>query len=191
MSTRHVGVILSVLAVTILTAACSAQSERVDFVHASSALHSNMRVAVLPFENLTDHPNAGIIAAQLFSSELYRRRLFRQTEESDVRRRLVQRDIDVERLQDSTFAQAAAQGLGVDAVLVGSVSDYGYQRGLREDPSVGLNIRLVASRNGEVLWAASYSSTGGGAFARESANQLAQELIARMVDALARRMGET
>lgn len=188
MSTRLVRPALPAL-LMLLVAACAGQSERVDYVDASSTLKPTLRVAVLPFENLTEHPNAGIIAAQLLSSELYRRQLFRQAEESDVRRRLVQRDIDVERLQDSTFAQAAAQALGVDAVLVGSVSDYGYQRGLREDPSVGLNIRLVAAPNGQVLWAASYSSTGGGPFSRESANQLAQELIARMVDGLARRMG--
>lgn len=162
---------------------CSRVGSR-DFAPPGSGLAAGGSVAVLPFENLTNYPSAGQIAADLVSTELYSQGIYRAVEASRVRNQLIAAKVDVEKLSDSTSAQAVGRTLGVDAVLIGSVSEYGYQHGLREEPVVGLNARLVRSADGAVLWASSQSATGRGYFSRDSVNNVAQRVVTRMLDSL-------
>jgi polysaccharide biosynthesis protein PelC len=81
-----------------------------------------------------------------------------------------------------------ARALGVNAVLIGSVSEFGYQHGLKEEPTVGVNVRLVSGISGQVLWASSASDTGRGLFFRDSVNETAQRVVIKMVDALSKRV---
>ena len=155
-----------------------------DFMNPAAALPAGASVAVLPFENLTPHRNAGVIVADMVTTELYRLGRFTVREGTQVRHRLAADRTDLERLTDTTYAQEVGKTLGVDAVLVGSVSEYGYQNGLREDPVVGLNARLVRSGDGAVAWATSLSEVGGGYFTRDSVNEVAQRAVARMLSGL-------
>jgi len=161
-----------------------------DFAPTGGGLASGASVAVLPFENLTNYPSAGQIAADLVSTELYSLGLYRSVEASRVRNQLVAAKVDVDKLSDSSSAQAVGRTLGVDAVLVGSVSEYGYQHGLREEPVVGLNARLVRSADGAVLWASSQSEAGRGYFSRDSVNNVAQRVVTRMLHSLRASAGE-
>lgn len=174
---------LALVAATL--AACSVgRSANRDFARAGESLPMGASVAVLPFENLTNYPNAGQIAADLLSTELYGLGLYQVAEASRVRNQLATAKIDAEKLTDGTYAQAAGRTLGTDAVLVGSVSEYGYQHGLREEPVVGLNARLVRTSDGVVLWASSQSAAGRGFFSRDSVNNVAQRVVTRMADSL-------
>ncbi|CAO3450070.1 hypothetical protein [Azospirillum largimobile] len=163
-----------------------------DFAQPGAALPAGATVAVLPFENLTNHPNAGQIAADLVSTELYGVGSVRTVEAGRVRSRLATlKSADAgaaavpEAPADAPLdAQAAGRALGVDAVLAGSVSEYGYQHGLREEPVVGLNARLVRVSDGAVLWTSSQSEAGRGYFSRDSVNNVAQRVATRMIDSL-------
>lgn len=163
-----------------------------DFAQPGAALPAGATVAVLPFENLTNHPNAGQIAADLVSTELYGLGGVRTMEAGRIRSRLsAQRPADAaspgapEAQADAPLdVQAAGRALGVDAVLAGSVSEYGYQHGLREEPVVGLNARLVRVSDGAVLWTSSQSEAGRGYFSRDSVNNVAQRVVTRMIDSL-------
>ncbi len=163
-----------------------------DFAQPGAVLPAGATVAVLPFENLTNHPNAGQIAADLVSTELYGVGSVRPVEAGRVRSRLAaQKSIDAgaatapEAPADAPLdAQAAGRALAVDAVLTGSVSEYGYQHGLREEPVVGLNARLVRVSDGAVLWTSSQSEAGRGYFSRDSVNNVAQRVVTRMIDSL-------
>ena len=154
----------------------------------SGPIHAALTVAVVPFENLTNHPNAGIIVAELLATELYHQGTFRLMEGTELRRQLEGRDIDLAKVGVTMAAGQLAAGLGVDAVVVGSVSEYGYQHGLHEEPTVGINLRLVSACDGEVLWAASHSETGGGVLRRDSVNEAAQRAVLEMVVELNRRL---
>lgn len=143
------------------------------------------RIAVLPLENLTAQPNAGLVAAELISTEIYRRGLFDQVEPSRARNQLVGAKIDLDRLSDASTAQKAGELLGVEAVLVGSVAEYGYMHGLREEPTFGTTLRLVSSRDGRVLWAQSAGDVGAFPLVRESVVEVAQNVVVRLVDNLA------
>ncbi|AWK89307.1 hypothetical protein DEW08_24690 (plasmid) [Azospirillum thermophilum] len=151
---------------------------------AAQALPAGSTIAVLPFENLTNHANAGLVAGDLVSTELYTLGLFRVSEASRVRNHLASAKLDAEKLSDGATAQEIGRALGVDAVLVGSVSEYGYQHGLREEPVVGLNARIVSTRDGAVLWASSQSEAGRGYFSRDSVNNVAQRVVTRMLSGL-------
>lgn len=163
-----------------------------DFAQPGAALPAGATVAVLPFENLTNHPNAGQIAADLVSTELYGVGNVRTVEAGRVRSRLsAVKTADAgaatatETPADAPLdVQAAGRALAVDAVLAGSVSEYGYQHGLREEPVVGLNARLVRVSDGAVLWTSSQSEAGRGYFSRDSVNNVAQRVVTRMIDSL-------
>lgn len=182
-SARRPVMLAALLALT-LTGCSLGRTNSRDFAEPGAGLPPGASVAVLPFENLTNYPSAGQIAADLVSTELYSLGLYRAVEASRVRNQLTAAKVDAEKLSDSTSAQAAGRTLGVDAVLVGSVSEYGYQHGLREEPVVGLNARLVRASDGAVLWASSQSEAGRGYFSRDSVNNVAQRVVARMMDSL-------
>lgn len=173
--------------VALTLAGCSyGRTNSRDFAEPQAAvsLPRGSTVAVVPFENLTNHPNAGLIAADLVSTELYRLGTYRVVESTRVRNQMVAAKVDVEKLTDSTSAQDLAKALKVDAVLVGSVTEYGYQHGLREEPVVGMAARLVGAKDGTVLWASSQSEAGRGYFSRDSVNNVAQRVVERMLDGL-------
>lgn len=174
------------LLLTLLLSACADTRYAVDYV--DSGASARQRVAVVPLENLTNFPQAGIIVGELVASELYRRQLFELTEGTALRKALGALDIELADLAEAFGAAELAARLGVDAVLVGSVSEYGYQHGLHEEPVVGINLRLVGA-DGKVRWAASHSTTGRGYIARDSVNAAAQRLVDEMVSVLQSRVG--
>ncbi|WP_434620112.1 hypothetical protein [Azospirillum sp. B2RO_4] len=182
----------ALLVAGLLLAGCSfGRINSRDFAQPGAVLPAGSTVAVLPFENLTNHPNAGQIAADIVSTELYGVDGIRSMDASRVRSRLSAAKPAGDAATTDTpadaappDAQAAGRMLGVDAVLAGSVSEYGYQHGLREEPVVGLNARLVRSSDGAVLWTSSQSEAGRGYFSRDSVNNVAQRVAARMIDSL-------
>ncbi len=144
-------------------------------------------VAVLPFENLSEHPNAGEILTRLMATELYKQRLFNVREESEWLRSSVADDGEKagERLPSSMpRIQQLAHKVGADGALLGSVTEFHYQHGLREEPVVGLSVRMVRSCDGKVVWASSRSASGKGLFRRESLNQVAQRVVQELVSEL-------
>ncbi|WP_420565822.1 hypothetical protein [Thalassobaculum sp.] len=178
---------LAALALTLVLAACASGDRQARDYIDPAADFGAMKVAMLPFENLTNYPNAGRIAAELLATELYQRRIFQLQEETETRRALAQLKIDPENLTSVAAAQQAAGLLEVDAIIVGSVSEFGYQQGLREEPVVGLNARLIEAGSGNVLWASSHSVMGGGYLDRGSLNATAQRVVTSMVAPLVER----
>lgn len=177
-------VLAPVLLPLLLLAGCAGeQGVARDWVRSSEAVRADLQVAVLPFENLTAYPNAGQVVAQLLTTELYARGLFRVMEAGELRSRLSARKLNEENMPHTAAAELAA-ALGVDAVLTGSVSEFGYQHGLKEEPIVGINLRLVSVREGDVVWAASHADAGRGLLHRDSLAATAQRVVMDMVDAL-------
>lgn len=159
-----------------------------DFISPGLSGLEIQKIAVLPFLNWTDHPNADEITARLTVTELYHHNLFKSID-------LISKSDEAKTALPGAKGQQPNQAdlqeigtlLGVDAVLTGAVSEFAYQHGLREEPAVGLSLRLVRVTDGEVLWTSSHSEIGAGWFRRDSLNLTAQRVIARMLDELVRR----
>ncbi|MEG3639246.1 CsgG/HfaB family protein [Magnetococcus sp. PR-3] len=145
-------------------------------------INNKLLVAVLPFENLSNNPNGGLIVSQFLATELYHRQLFQQMEETELRRLLTQNKVDVDRLSDVTLARKVGLMLGVDAVILGSVAELSYQHGLREEPAVGFNVQLLRIEDGVTLWRGSQSLTGSSWLQRQSLSHLTQKAVIHIVE---------
>ncbi len=147
-------------------------------------------VAVMPFENLTAFPNAGEIVSELFTSELYSSGKFKVLESEQIKRMLDEKGIEFPKVIDRSFAQEIGNVLGVDGVFIGSVSEYWYRIRMEEtreeEPAVGFNVRLVDTKTGAVIWAASCSRSSYSVFVyqRDSLNRVAQIIAKKMIKKL-------
>ncbi len=141
-----------------------------------------MKLAVLPFENLAQHPHAGIIASQLIMTQLYKSDKFILQKENTTRKLLRENKIDFSKLADNYYVAALGEKLGVEAVMAGSASEYKYQHGLGQNAAVGFNARLIEVKSARVLWAGSYSKVGSGFLYRDSLNNVAHEIAEEMID---------
>lgn len=177
---------MAIFALAALAACAGGSSSLKDFAADGAPPRAGMSIAVLPFENFSSHPYAGQIVAQLIATELYTRRLFTQVEESDVRRRLAEKRLDSKDLGRETVARDLAEALAVDAVLVGTVQDFGYRYGLRPDPVVAVTARLVG-KDGTVHWSGSFGELGVASGGGDTVTATAQRLATILADRLAAR----
>ena len=168
----------------LLIAGCTGSGASERFVNPAAPPARAMTVAVLPLENLSTHPEAGLIVSGSVTNALLARGLFQVREESEVRSALAQAGVGPARLRDRLFAGDVAKALDVDAVLVGNVSEFRYLNGLKENPTVGLSVRLV-DRGGTVMWSASESAVDGGFLNQPSLFETAQSLVGAMIGDLA------
>lgn len=157
--------------------------------HPDPATERAWKVAVVPFENFTNHQNAGMVGAEITLSELARRNLFKVVLFEEVRRTMEKMEIkESDRIRNSQ-AESIGKAVGADLVLIGSVAEYGYQYGLREEPSVSMNMRLVRVSDGVVVWTYSAGRVGRGVFSRESVSMVAFSVVRQLINALAVRTG--
>lgn len=170
--------------ILLLAVGCTASGTSERYVDPAAPPTRAMSVAVLPLENLSTHPEAGLIVAGVLTNGLLARGLFQVREESEIRSALSQAAVSPARLRDGVFAGDLAKALEVDAVFVGNVSEYRYLHGLKENPTVGLSVRLVG-RDGGVIWSASESRVDGGFLNQPSLFETAQSVVDAMIKDLA------
>lgn len=139
-----------------------------------------VRLAILPLENLTTHHNAGMIGAELLITELHSRGRFDVVPFSEVREVMEQQDILHADRMKNVVAKKIGEAVAADLVMTGTVAEYGYQFGLREEPSVSMNLRLARLDNGAILWTHSAGLVRRGV----SVSMAAQSLVKKMVDIL-------
>ncbi|MBI2875646.1 MAG: hypothetical protein HYY20_02055 [Candidatus Tectomicrobia bacterium] len=115
-----------------------------------------MKIAILPFENLTDVPEAPDrvlpYLVKVFLEEGYRLVPYEETYSYLLRNRL--REIgSVSR----ATARRIAREFGADAILVGMVNLYRERAG---DPQLGLSLRMIRAEDGVVFWTQEFSGSG-------------------------------
>jgi len=144
----------------------------------------DLSVAVMPLANLTNQTEAGMIMGLLVGSALYDSRIFDLKEGTGARAALIEAKVDAGSLGYDVDTRLVGGLLDVDAVLVGAVTEYGYKFSLREEPAIGLTLRLIRTTDGKVLWAASDAELGGGFLSRDSLSHAGERLADRMVTRL-------
>ena len=182
---RNLGLLVNCAAILVFLCGCSYHRGSVE---TGALIDDGRYAAVLPLVNLTTHPHAGRIVGDLLTTEIYASSNFRIMESTEMLEMLKGQDDDLDRVLDRTVAQAIGDKLGVDTVVFGSVTEYRYKRGLNEKPVVGINIRMLDVKSGNILAVGSRSETGGCFwFCEDSLNRLAQkvcrDLVRRMVKA--------
>jgi TolB-like protein len=120
------------------------------------------RVAVLPFENLSERKGAGRIVTDVFITALVRSGRYDVVEPGTVSEALVAigvapyGTIDLETLAD------LRQRLEADAVILGTVFNYseGLKRTATTSPEVAFDARMLDAGNGRILWLAEQTRNG-------------------------------
>lgn len=153
---RHGLTVLALLALSLGMAGCSTVTES---GHAS-AFPSDANWALLPFVNNAQVPQAGqraeaIAATLLRGHGVTRLAHYPAAANADG---LPYLD-DAKRLADAlAWAKARDYRYG----LSGTITEWAYKTGLDGEPAVGVTLKVIDMRTGQVLWSASGARSGWG-----------------------------
>lgn len=149
------------------------------------------RVAVLPFENLSDDGGAGEKVQKIFLVELLQERKWEVLEPGEVEQTLKELRIRATDKLSSERARQLKERLGLDWIFFGTVMEFSTpQPGTKETPVVSLTARILDAGTGEIVWAAFGARQGDDSellfeMGRvNSASELAKKIAEKMVTAL-------
>ncbi|MFQ6039846.1 MAG: CsgG/HfaB family protein [Candidatus Poribacteria bacterium] len=148
-------------------------------------------IAVLPFDNISGHPDAGRKAVNLLLTELARTGLFEIAGVGEVEKSLRRLRIRTTAEVDLSKLKSLGEQLNVQAIVVGSVDEYEVrQEKSITIPIVAISARMLNVQTGDILWTISDTHDGRDwetvfGFGRIiSLTELAQIVISEMVDSL-------
>jgi len=161
--TRTLAVFALALVLCGATVSCGS-SVRV-FVNPQADLAYYKKVAVLPFNDLSNAHDAGPRVTRAFVTELIMANRFDLTQPEDFVSTLYR--MSVFRQQDGTYdadkLKAAATQLGVTGILRGAVTEYQMSRVDGGDvPSVAFDAELIDVATGNVVWRSQTARRGKG-----------------------------
>ena len=132
---------------------CAAESlTRTSFNRGLLDQESIRKVAVLTFETPRDDPQAGAHISQLFEMHLLQTGLYQIAERGPVEKILKEKGLDKLSAGDPNTLRQVRDQTQVDAIILGSVSQY-------TRANFGFTARLGSLNSGLILW--SVSQTGG------------------------------
>jgi TolB-like protein len=118
-------------------------------------LSQKIKIAIFPFENLTDNRNALAEIMSVLKSHLEGKGL-EIVDEDSLNKFLLKERVRSTGYISKAIAQKMGKELNAKAILVGSINSF-YPI---ENPQVGILARLISSENGAILWANHSSATG-------------------------------
>jgi TolB-like protein len=179
------------LAATFLATGC-ASTKTTKYTHPNMDLGAIRRVAVLPFENLTQDKSASEKVQKIFLTELLSLEAFDVVEPGQMTQYLRANRVDSVEALAPTDLKKMGEALKAQGVFVGSVVDFADTRtGSTPSTEVTIQLRLVETQSGVTVWSASRTRSGATASARlfgiggqsltESARQLIHEELSTLV----------
>jgi len=184
------------LAGLLCLAGCAARVPATQFTNPKFDFSFVERVAVLPFENLSNDRQAGLRATRLMITELLASGAVDVVEPGEVDAALAKLQVGQPgRATQPDTEQVLSLGktLGVQAVIVGTVTQSETLRsGAVGIPVVTLDAHMIETETGTTVWAATESEKGGSAGARilgtggepisETTRRCVRRLIATLVE---------
>ena len=178
-------------AATLALAGC-ATSKTTKYMHPNMDLGAVRRVAVLPFENLTQDKSASEKAHKIFLTELLSLEAFEVVEPGQVTQYLRTNRIDSIEALGPAELKRMGEALKTQAIFMGSVVDFADIRtGSTPSAEVTIQLRLVETQSGVTIWSASRTRSGATASARlfgiggqsltEAARQVIHEELTTLV----------
>lgn len=164
MKTHTVSLWISLIPL-LLVVSCTGSVEPTEFTNPRFDFGFVERVAVFPFENLSNDREAGFRVSRLIITELLASGAVDVVEPGEVAAKLIE-------LHGGTYTTAIAPNteliqsmgreLGVQAVIVGTVAQSQIIRsGAVGVPVVTLDAHMVEAETGSTVWAATHTEKGG------------------------------
>ncbi len=151
------------------------------FVDFTSRSADYRMVAVLPFKSAVEQ--AGESISDMFTTELLKTAKYGLIERGQIASVLKEQEYGLSGIVDDRQAVELGRILGVQGVVVGSVSEYGFQKvKIARAPSVGLSVRMIDTTTGKIVWSISHTQVGP---AMASLSAQAGRVVDEMVQALA------
>ena len=161
------------------------------YIHPNTNFRYIKKVAVMPFGNLTNDKFAGDRVRNLFVTELLSTGTIDVVELGELLKILETEGIRTTDSVSTDIAQKIGKNLGVQAVILGSVDQYGTVRtGQSSYPEVGVTVRMLEVETGTIIWTASYTKTGSHIIASlfgigtETASSVASSVVKKLVNTL-------
>lgn len=176
----------------LLAIGCAAKT-RTAYIDSATDFDSIRRVAVLPFENMTNDSAAGEKARRIFIIELLSLEIVEVVDPGEVLRVLAEKRIqNIDSLGDEQVKELG-EAMGADALVFGAVHAYTRDRsGQVTAPEVALSFRMLDSVEARTVWTASVSRAGASAGSRmfgvssatetEAARKLVREALETLVE---------
>jgi curli biogenesis system outer membrane secretion channel CsgG len=180
---RNVAAIPSLLGLTLAVTGCAIQPE----VRNTERIARVNTIAVMPF---SDAPgsysgNSGEAVSGFVTSELVSWGRYKVAERSSLNSVISEQDLQTTNLTDCNTAKRIGKLLGVDAIIVGSASQYDMDKTqvyvyvvpvVTKDYKVGVSIRMIDTGNGQVMYAHSASGSSSNNFT-EAGQRAAKVLL--------------
>lgn len=178
-----------VLALTLLSG-CSGMGATT-FIHPDYNFAYVERVAVVPFENLSDDRGAAARISRYFVTQLLDVQVFDVVEPGEVAEGMMSVGaLRVAELPPEQFASLGRQ-FQAQALFVGSVTESAVVRtGTSSENVVTLDVRLVETETGSVIWSTTVTETGRGFWSRlfgtngDSMGEVSRKAVSRAISEL-------
>lgn len=119
------------------------------------------KIAILPFDNLTEDKYAASRARELAITQVLSQRIFDVADKGEVDSALKDEVIRPGQPLDPTSVKRLSQRLKVQAFLMGSVDSAGENRkGASSFSEISLSLRLIDGKSALVMWRASGHGSG-------------------------------
>ena len=162
MSSKALDIRRAVLLLLLLSTACG--SGPTHFVHPVADIPYYERVAIIPFTTLAQNRLAGDKASNLFYSEALRTEFAAIIEPGQLLAisSVLRGNIPVTTPWSSADLARLGEEAGIQGVFMGIVRDYEMTRvGRSSYPLVSMEVRLIDTATGQVVWSASHTRRGG------------------------------
>ena len=152
--------------ITLLLLVTACRTTQTKYMHKNADLGAIGKVAVLPFENLTQERSAAEKVQKIFYLELLSLDVFEVAEPGHVTKVLRTSGAPLDALGEAEY-QKIGKELGVDGMFVGTVVDYAELRmGSTPTPDVTIQLRLIDAHSGATVWSAGLTRSGASAGTR-------------------------
>lgn len=149
------------------------------------------RVAIAPIINLTNDKFAGEKVMNVVATEILRRGVFDVVEFGEVSKVLREEGMKPDNLVSKQLAARAGKRLNIEAILIGSVMQYGVSNiGGSSFPEVSISLKLVDVNSYIILWEATHNIKGANildqlfGIRKDSIEDLCKDVVDEMIDTL-------
>ncbi len=136
------------------------------------------QIAVVPFENYSNNPNAGLIVSDQLASELMINTNLNILSPEKVRLLLAPFAGKI------LTAKKMANIIKSQTIITGTVTEYRYKTGVSQKPAIGMTVYMLNVATNKIIWSANCAKSNNNIFGSNSLGHLTQQQCAKIVQNL-------